>query len=131
MTTSCSKKDTTVKDMLCKPPLKKAEQRPPTLPRTSPPMLDVEASVLTTEQSVTYTFLETIFGTLSEDIVVLKRHMAADVKDIKWELTEMGQRIDTLETANDQREEELNTHQEEVLELHNKNKDLYYRLEDL
>ncbi|KAJ1098880.1 hypothetical protein NDU88_003987 [Pleurodeles waltl] len=57
--------------------------------------------------------------------------MAADVKDIKKDLGELGQRVVTLEQASDSGEEELNVHQHEVLELCNKNEELQYYLEDL
>ncbi|KAJ1169675.1 hypothetical protein NDU88_001566 [Pleurodeles waltl] len=131
MTTNRSKNDTTVRDMFSKPTPKKAEQQPLTPPGTSSPMSDTEAAILATEETVTHTFLETLFGTLSDDIAALRRDMAADVKYIKRELSEMGQCIDTLETTSDQGEGELNVHQQERLELHDKKEDLYYRLEDL
>ncbi|KAJ1129700.1 hypothetical protein NDU88_008066 [Pleurodeles waltl] len=63
------------------------------------------------------TFLETLFGTLREDIAALKQDMATEIKDIKRELEDLGQRVVTLEQTNDSKNEELNGHRWELLEL--------------
>ncbi|KAJ1105428.1 hypothetical protein NDU88_002834 [Pleurodeles waltl] len=79
------------------------------------------------EELVTRTLLETLFETLREDV---EREMASNIKDIKKELGDMGQRMDSLEVSGDERQEELNTHCRELLELRDENEDLLYRLED-
>ncbi|KAJ1109035.1 hypothetical protein NDU88_006404 [Pleurodeles waltl] len=131
MSTHLTKKDASLKDLVCKFPAKKGKQYSTALPPRS-----LMASTSLTddplaEELVTCTFLETVFRTLREDTEALKREMASDVKDIKKELGDMGQRMDSLERSVDQREEELNHHRRKLLDLRNKNEDILDCLENL
>ncbi|KAJ1089995.1 hypothetical protein NDU88_003135 [Pleurodeles waltl] len=92
-------------------------------------MTDPSAATLAAEKPITRTFLETLFCAQREDIAALWRDMVADVKGIKQVSNDMGQRLDTLEAVKDQQEDELNAHQQELLELHDKSEELYYHLE--
>ncbi|KAJ1103865.1 hypothetical protein NDU88_001286 [Pleurodeles waltl] len=83
------------------------------------------------EVPVKQAFLEHLFGVHREDLAALKQVMAADVKDIKKDFGELGQRVTALEQTGDSREEELEVHQWELLGLWDKNEELLYILENL
>ncbi|KAJ1139454.1 hypothetical protein NDU88_005826 [Pleurodeles waltl] len=76
------------------------------------------------------TFLESHFGTRREGIVPIKHEVAADVKDIHRDLSELGQRVDSLETINSC-SQELEEHRQELLHLQDKNLEPHFQLEDL
>ncbi|KAJ1171805.1 hypothetical protein NDU88_003663 [Pleurodeles waltl] len=82
------------------------------------------------EGPVTRTFLEALFRELREDFAALRRDVASDVKAIKKDLGELGQRVDSLERAGEWREEELSAHSKELLEFRDKNEGLLLRLEE-
>ncbi|KAJ1192202.1 hypothetical protein NDU88_001514 [Pleurodeles waltl] len=62
---------------------------------------------------------------------MLKRDIAADIKDRKKEVIDLGQREDSVEQTQDAREEELDCHRRELLTLQDKNQGLQYQIEDL
>ncbi|KAJ1117454.1 hypothetical protein NDU88_005654 [Pleurodeles waltl] len=62
---------------------------------------------------------------------LLNRAWQPNIKDIKRELGELGQRIITLEQFTNSPEEELDNHWQEQLKLHNDNEELRYMLGDL
>ncbi|KAJ1135996.1 hypothetical protein NDU88_002423 [Pleurodeles waltl] len=76
-------------------------------------------------------FMEQLFESLHDDLSTLKREIAADIKDLKREMIDLGQRVDTVEQAHDAREDELDCHRRELLTLQDKNQELQYQLEDL
>ncbi|KAJ1143061.1 hypothetical protein NDU88_009373 [Pleurodeles waltl] len=55
--------------------------------------------------------LEKLFGTLSEDIT------ATDIKNIKKDLEDLGQKVVTVEQTNNSKEKELDRHRRELREL--------------
>ncbi|KAJ1122748.1 hypothetical protein NDU88_001232 [Pleurodeles waltl] len=57
--------------------------------------------------------------------------MAADVKEVKHKVGELGQRVDALDRSSEAREEELYSYRKKLLELRDQNVDLRYHLEDL
>ncbi|KAJ1209626.1 hypothetical protein NDU88_005000 [Pleurodeles waltl] len=61
---------------------------------------------------LTRAFMEQLFGSLREDFATLKQEIAADIKDLKRELVDLGQRVYTIEQMHDTREEELDCHRE-------------------
>ncbi|KAJ1138662.1 hypothetical protein NDU88_005043 [Pleurodeles waltl] len=67
---------------------------------------------------------------LCEDFATLKQEIAADVKELKREVVDLG-RVDTLEQKHDAQKEELDYHRRELLTLQDKNQELQYQLEDL
>ncbi|KAJ1083614.1 hypothetical protein NDU88_003771 [Pleurodeles waltl] len=75
--------------------------------------------------------MEQIFGSLCEDFVTLKQEIAAAVKDLKREVINLGQSVDTTEQTDDVQEEEIDHHRRELLTLQDKNQELQYQLEDL
>lgn len=83
------------------------------------------------EELVTSGFLEQLFGTLREDIAGLRQDVTSDIKQIRGEIQELGDRVETLEQNGDRREEELTEQTRELLELRDRNDELYLRLEDL
>ncbi|KAJ1083497.1 hypothetical protein NDU88_003656 [Pleurodeles waltl] len=109
------KKDASFKDFLWKHPTKKGGQylAGPLPASLAEPPSNTEDPL--TEEPVTHTFLEILFGMFREDIAAFKREMALDVQDIKKHLGNMGQQVDSVERIGDQREEELNTHCRKLL----------------
>ncbi|KAJ1212826.1 hypothetical protein NDU88_000470 [Pleurodeles waltl] len=69
--------------------------------------------------------MEQLFGSLCEDFATLKWEISA-VKDLKREVVDLGQRVDTLEQTRDTQEEELNchSHRRKILTLQDKNQEL-------
>ncbi|KAJ1179751.1 hypothetical protein NDU88_004985 [Pleurodeles waltl] len=67
-------------------------------------------------------------GTVDEDA---NPELAMTVKELKGELTELGQRVDTIERTCDRQEEDLDLHRQEIIALQDSIRDLQYRLEDL
>ncbi|KAJ1199833.1 hypothetical protein NDU88_003665 [Pleurodeles waltl] len=53
------------------------------------------------EAPLTRTFMELLFGYLLEDFAAFKQEIAADVKDLKREVFDLGHRVDTLEQTLD------------------------------
>ncbi|KAJ1211781.1 hypothetical protein NDU88_007135 [Pleurodeles waltl] len=80
---------------------------------------------------LTRAFMEQLFESLCDDLATLKREIAADVKDLKMEVIYLGQCVDTVEQAQDAREDELDGHRRELLSLQDKNQELQYQIEDL
>ncbi|KAJ1117707.1 hypothetical protein NDU88_005904 [Pleurodeles waltl] len=83
------------------------------------------------QASLTRTFVEQLFGSLCEDFATLKQEIAAEVKDLKREVIDLGQGVETLEHTHDAREEEVDCHRRELLTLQDKKQELQYQLEDL
>ncbi|KAJ1125455.1 hypothetical protein NDU88_003887 [Pleurodeles waltl] len=75
--------------------------------------------------------MEQLFRSLCEDFATLKQEIMADIKDLKREVVDLGQCVDTIELTPDAREEEMDCHRRELLTLQDKNQDLQYQIEDL
>ncbi|KAJ1081905.1 hypothetical protein NDU88_002077 [Pleurodeles waltl] len=80
---------------------------------------------------LTRAIIEHLFRSLRNDFAPPKREIAADIKDLKREVIDLGQCVDTVEQTYDAQEEELDFHRRELLTLQDKNHDLKYQLEDL
>ncbi|KAJ1157405.1 hypothetical protein NDU88_010118 [Pleurodeles waltl] len=80
---------------------------------------------------LTRAFMEQLFRSLREDFAMLKRDIVADIKNLKLEVIEPSQRVDTVEQTQDAREEELDCHRRELLTLQDKNQNLQYQIEDV
>ncbi|KAJ1187662.1 hypothetical protein NDU88_004436 [Pleurodeles waltl] len=80
---------------------------------------------------LTGAFMEQLFGSLREDFAMMKWDIAADIKYLKKEVIDLGQRVDSVEQTQDAREEGLDCHRRELLTLQDKNQDLQYQIEDL
>ncbi|KAJ1198224.1 hypothetical protein NDU88_002067 [Pleurodeles waltl] len=80
---------------------------------------------------LTRAFMEQLFESLHDDLATLKQEITANIKDLKREVIDLGQRVDTVEQAQDAREEELDCHRREILTLQDKNQELQYQIEDL
>ncbi|KAJ1112672.1 hypothetical protein NDU88_000933 [Pleurodeles waltl] len=109
------RKDSSIKDLFAKPAGKKAEH----IEKKCQPA------------PVTRSFRENLFRKLRDDIAALKQELAAVVKDIRRNMGELEQRIDSLERANDNKDGDLEEHKQEILALRDKMADLNYQLEDL
>ncbi|KAJ1142747.1 hypothetical protein NDU88_009060 [Pleurodeles waltl] len=72
------------------------------------------------EAPQTRTFIEQLFGSLRENFANLKQEIAAEVKELKREVVDLGQ-IDTLKRTHEAREEELDCQWRELLTLQDKN----------
>ncbi|KAJ1151172.1 hypothetical protein NDU88_003959 [Pleurodeles waltl] len=42
-------------------------------------------------------FMEELFRSLRDYFATLKQEIAADIKDLKWEMIDLGQRVDMIE----------------------------------
>ncbi|KAJ1129417.1 hypothetical protein NDU88_007787 [Pleurodeles waltl] len=79
----------------------------------------------------THAFLETLFGILLTDIVILKKDIDAEINGHTREVNEMGEQVANLELTSDAPAEELDAHHCELLELQDKHAELHYQVEDL
>ncbi|KAJ1089363.1 hypothetical protein NDU88_002514 [Pleurodeles waltl] len=75
--------------------------------------------------------METLFATLCKDMVVLQPDVAADIKEVRIDVTELGNWVAKLETGGDAQEEELENHRRQLRELREQNLDLQLYMEDL
>ncbi|KAJ1098223.1 hypothetical protein NDU88_003339 [Pleurodeles waltl] len=80
---------------------------------------------------LTRAFMEQLFESLRDDLATLQWEIAADIKDLKRKVIDLGQCWDTVEQAHDAREEELDCHRRELLTLQDKKQELHYQIEDL
>ncbi|KAJ1155686.1 hypothetical protein NDU88_008415 [Pleurodeles waltl] len=66
--------------------------------------LDSETSAIGRQRSaIDKNVLEQLFESLHEDFATLKQEIAADVKDLKREVVDLGQHVGTLERTHDAR----------------------------
>ncbi|KAJ1151005.1 hypothetical protein NDU88_003792 [Pleurodeles waltl] len=75
--------------------------------------------------------MEQLFESLRDDLATLKQEITADIKDLKREVLDLGQRVDTVEQAQNAREEEFDCHRRELLAVQDKNQEPQYQIEDL
>ncbi|KAJ1096594.1 hypothetical protein NDU88_001729 [Pleurodeles waltl] len=124
-----STKEGSLKDLFNKTPAKKAAQS------QTPEVEGRETAGLGSSEGVgeplTRTFMEQLFKPLCEDFATVKQEIAADIKDLKREVVDLGQRVDTIEQTHDTQVEELDCHRKELLTLQDKNQELQYQIEDL
>ncbi|KAJ1213103.1 hypothetical protein NDU88_000742 [Pleurodeles waltl] len=66
-----------------------------------------------------------------QDFSLLKRETEAEVKDLKRDVADLGQHMNTLEQTHDAHVEELDCHRRDIIALQDKNQELQYQLEDL
>ena len=83
------------------------------------------------EEPVTRAFMEELFTSLREDILVFKGEMIKDLKNMQSDVTDIGNRVSTLETLSDAKEEELEFYRQDLMTLKEQNMDLQLHLEDL
>ncbi|KAJ1177477.1 hypothetical protein NDU88_002732 [Pleurodeles waltl] len=57
--------------------------------------------------------------------------IATEIKELKSDVAEMGQRVDRMQNTHDAQEEELDHYMQEILTLQESNHELQYRLEGL
>ncbi|KAJ1168234.1 hypothetical protein NDU88_000182 [Pleurodeles waltl] len=62
-------------------------------------------------------FLEQLFGVLRDNFATLKHEIATEVKNLRIDIGDLGQRVDSLEQNNESCEDELEAHCKELLEL--------------
>ncbi|KAJ1219163.1 hypothetical protein NDU88_006734 [Pleurodeles waltl] len=80
---------------------------------------------------LTRSFMEQLFESLRDDLATLKQEITANIKELKREVLDLGQLLDTVEQAQDAREEELDCQRRELLALQDKNQGLQYHIEHL
>ncbi|KAJ1142630.1 hypothetical protein NDU88_008943 [Pleurodeles waltl] len=117
--------------MLCRLPAKKSDQHWDGTNTLHIHSAVAGADPTEEEAPVTRAFLETLFSALRDDIAAPKQQIAAHVREIKIDMGDLGHRMTSVEQTNDKREEEVDGHQHELLELCDKNEKLQYHLEDL
>ncbi|KAJ1148268.1 hypothetical protein NDU88_001105 [Pleurodeles waltl] len=112
MATMRGKKDRSVKDMLTKPPGGRAEGETPGPGQH----LDKEAGE-DERTPVTRGFLEGLLASLRDDIQTVKKDLLQDLKVMRWELEEVGERVASLEEHENTRGEEVEQLHQEILRL--------------
>ncbi|KAJ1194514.1 hypothetical protein NDU88_003802 [Pleurodeles waltl] len=128
---STHKNDASIRDLLTKPVGKKVDQHEETTSQ-EPLSADGDATgVVGDAVSVKRAFLETLFGALRTDIATLKQDSTADITSLPKGMTELGDRVSSLEQTGDTQAEELDAHRREILDLCDKNAELSYHVEDL
>ncbi|KAJ1180439.1 hypothetical protein NDU88_005660 [Pleurodeles waltl] len=60
-----------------------------------------------------------------------KQDIVVDIRDLKKDFNKLGQRLNTLEQAGDSRKEELEAERQELMALHDRNKELLFQMEAL
>ncbi|KAJ1209836.1 hypothetical protein NDU88_005208 [Pleurodeles waltl] len=121
-----AQKDYSIKDMFAKLVGKKAERTQKEGQATATPEATLEV-----DEQVTRVFFERLFTTLRDNIAIFKEELAADVKDIRHNMSDLEQRVDSPERVHDNRDEEMEEHWSEILSLSGKTADLNYQLEGL
>ncbi|KAJ1208797.1 hypothetical protein NDU88_004180 [Pleurodeles waltl] len=124
------KKETSLKDMFSKPAAKKNDQGEAATLATRPTS-PTTAETQEDDALVTQSLLENLFGILTQDLAALKHDIPMEMKNMRQETGELGQRVGTLKHVSDTQEDELEEHRRKLLELKAKNADLLYRLEEL
>ncbi|KAJ1174263.1 hypothetical protein NDU88_006085 [Pleurodeles waltl] len=61
----------------------------------------------------------------------VRQEPAPTVKELKGEVTELGQRVHTMERTCNRQEENLDLHQQEIIAYQDGNRDTQYRFENL
>ncbi|KAJ1090616.1 hypothetical protein NDU88_003746 [Pleurodeles waltl] len=90
-----NKKEGSLKDLFNKTPAKKAQlDEPPAMEGGESVDLGAQKDV---EAPLTRSFMEQLFGARHGDSATPKQEIAAEVKELKQEVVELGQRVDTLE----------------------------------
>ncbi|KAJ1188447.1 hypothetical protein NDU88_005208 [Pleurodeles waltl] len=112
-----ARKDSTIKDLLTKPFVKKSNRAEDDSKEASGPVPATLEGPHKADAPDTWTF-----------IVTLKQELAADVKDIRRNVGELKQRADSLEQACNSLGEEKEEHRRKILTLRNKMADLNYQL---
>ncbi|KAJ1201669.1 hypothetical protein NDU88_005475 [Pleurodeles waltl] len=92
MVAARSKNDRSVKEMLTRPSTGKAEANLSTPEKPRRAVMDEYG-----EGPFTRAFLEGLFTSLREDLQALKRDLLQDLKEVRRELEEVGERVATLE----------------------------------
>ncbi|KAJ1080318.1 hypothetical protein NDU88_000537 [Pleurodeles waltl] len=119
-----SKKEGSFKDLFTKTPAKKKSQ--PGAPEgesgdaAGPGLSESDGAPLTRA------FMEQLFRSLWEDFATPKQEIAADIKYLKSEVINLGQRMDTIEKRHNAREEEMDCHRRELITFQDKNQDLQF-----
>lgn len=72
-----------------------------------------------------------LFATIKEDIQGLRIQLAADLREVRRDVDEIGERIATIEEHDVDREEALHLMEQELLHLREQNLDLQAHTEDL
>ncbi|KAJ1190555.1 hypothetical protein NDU88_007293 [Pleurodeles waltl] len=123
------KKEGTLKELFVKSPVKKQEhsQGAETDVRGSRSGEQVEEDTT----PMTKSFLEHLFVGLQEDLASLRQKITTTAKELKREVAELEQRVDTVECTHDAQAEVLDHHRQEILTLQDTNREPQYRLEDL
>ncbi|KAJ1089313.1 hypothetical protein NDU88_002464 [Pleurodeles waltl] len=75
--------------------------------------------------------MEQLLRSLHEDFTTQKQEIAIDLKDLKREVIDLGQLMDTIQQTHDAQEEEMDCQRRGLLTLQDKNQDLQYQIEDL
>lgn len=79
---------------------------------------------------VTKTFMIELFSAIKEDIQELRSQLASDLKEVRRDVDNLGDRVATLEEHDIHREEDLHQLQQELLRLRDQNLNLQAQSED-
>ncbi|KAJ1142993.1 hypothetical protein NDU88_009305 [Pleurodeles waltl] len=121
-----AKKERSFKDMLSKPPEGKTEADNTGTGKHREEETEEDAGA-----PVIKSFLESLFASLRDDIQLVKRDLLQDLKVVRWELEEVGERVATLEEHENAGGEEIEQLQQEMLWLQDQQIELQAHAEDL
>lgn len=83
------------------------------------------------EAPVTQALMESMFAALRDDLQTVKHELTTEIKDIRKDVDEVGERVATLENKEVARDTELEALQQEVIRIHDQQVDVQSYLEDL
>lgn len=103
------KRDKTIKDLFNKPQL--TQQTDAVTQKTE------TGAIMGTEggEPITKAFLESLFGTLQDDIQSLKQEIKAELKEVRRDMEAIGERVGGLVSKSDDHDVEMSSLQQEVL----------------
>ncbi|KAJ1118564.1 hypothetical protein NDU88_006755 [Pleurodeles waltl] len=96
-----TKKDWTLGEMLSKPTGGLASDHPP--PASQEMQMEDEG----TESPVTHSLIASLFASLRDDLQMAKKDLSQALKAVRRELTELGDRVSTLEDHETSQDEEI------------------------
>ncbi|KAJ1147945.1 hypothetical protein NDU88_000786 [Pleurodeles waltl] len=113
-----NKKEVSIKVPFTKTPAKKID--PPQEKATDTGAIEEAKGLDSDNTPITKSLLEQLFG-FSDSFATLKQEIATEIKDLKREVVDLGQRVNALERTHDAREEELDHHRCKLITLQKRN----------
>lgn len=120
-----AKKEKTLKEMLLKTP------KPGSSDSQTPSLHSGTAETEGAETPITRAFMESLFSSLRNDFLSLKEEVAGEVREIRRDVEDLGERVEAIESQDQARGEEIHQLQQEIIILHEQQVDLQTHTEVL